>query len=174
MTPSAGKKVYQALVEFTKEEQMFRIVRKDAYDSVPWARSAPCAVTMSALLEYAFDRADLVKERDIFSRHDKFGPTINVEYMLYRMGWDYWSLKDNKPTVGVGLLNDRATWHGIPNHSGHIYLVFGARQQIDSIQYDKDLLIGDNSVFNKPYRGSGYQVGTEGIWLPPGITPQPR
>jgi hypothetical protein len=162
LTTEEGKKVNKALQEFSNEEHMIVVARQDAYDSVPWARYAPCAVTMSAILEYVFDRAGLAKQRDIFTYHDKFASTYQVERMLYRMGWEFWPLSKYEVQVGVGLADDRADWDGYQMVSGHIYM---AIKEVDS-----KVIIADNSIFREVYRWNE----TEGVWLPPGITPKEK
>lgn len=155
-----GEKILAALASTT--ERQLNIARDDVYYSVPWARSAPCAVTMSAVLEFAFDRAGLYKERDIFTRHANFGVTIHIEKMLYRMGWDYWPLSRFEPMAGgVGLEDNREDWLDWKLVSGHIYFVSAVENGV--------ILISDNARYRKPYHAD-----TEGIWLPRGVVPKAR
>jgi hypothetical protein len=167
LTEAEGKKFYEVFLEFTKNEAMFKAAIKDGYDSVPWARSAPCATTTSAVLEHSMRKAGFKEISDMFGKHDKFGPTHNVEIALYRLGWNYWPKSNWKSQVSIGLLGGRFVFHVTPKHSGHIYTIFS---EIDE-KYD---LIGDNGGYNHKYRAPGWESGTEGFWLPPGVKPERR
>jgi hypothetical protein len=167
MTEAEGKKFYSVFIWFTKNETLFRAAIKDGYDSVPWARSAPCATTTSAVLEHSMERAGFTEIANLFGQHDKFGPTHNVEIALYRIGWNYWPKSHWKSQVSIGLLDGRFVFHGTPKHSGHIYTIFSEINE----KYD---LIGDNGGYNHQYRGRNWEIGTEGFWLPPGVKPERR
>lgn len=168
MTDTEGQQYYQIMTVFVRNEAAFKKAIKDGYDSVPWAQSAPCATTTSAVLEHSLRAAQekyggrFSWYANIFGNHENFGPTHNVEIVLYKSGWEYWPLSGYQVQVGIGLLGGRYTWNGTKKHSGHIYTVFG-------ISKDAEILIGDNGGYNHVYRGPGWKAGTEGIWLPPGV-----
>jgi hypothetical protein len=167
MNKEEGTAFYLEFVKFVKDEAAFRAAIKDGYDSVPWAQSAPCATTTSAVLEHSMKKAGFTEIAAIFGKHDKFGPTHNVEIVLYRLGWNYWPKANWKSQIAIGLLGGRYVFHGTPKHSGHIYTVFS---EIDE-KYD---YIGDNGGYNHKYKAPGWEAGTEGFWLPPGEEPNPR
>jgi len=169
LTEEKGRYFYEhGIVPLCNNEEKFRKAIKEGYEEVPWARSAPCATTTSAVLEYAFRDAGMPEISTLFNNHDEYGPTHNVEIMLYRLGFSYWLKNTWRSQKGaIGLMAGRYTWRGTPRHSGHIYTIFS---EIDE-KYD---LIGDNTGFNHRYRGPGNEAGTEGFWLPPGVIPERR
>lgn len=169
LTDEQARNFYQnGIVPLCDDRDLFKKAIKEGYDEVPWAQAAPCATTTSAVLEYAFKKANMPTQAEIFNDHSKFGPTHEVEKMLFRLGFNYWLKRDYKSQKGaIGLLAGRYTFHGTEKHSGHIYTIFS---EIDA-KYDQ---IGDNGGYDHPYRGEGWEIGTEGFWLPSGIIPQRR
>jgi uncharacterized protein (TIGR02594 family) len=169
LTAEQSKNFYNnGIVPLCDNKELFNKARSEGYAEVTWAQSAPCATTTSAVLESAFRLAGMPVQAEIFNDHSKFGPTHNVERMLYRLGFNYWLKSKFKSQKGaIGLMAGRYEFHGTPKHSGHIYTIFS---EIDA-KYD---MIGDNGGYNHPYRGEGWEIGTEGFWLPSGIEPQRR
>jgi Bacterial SH3 domain len=169
LTAEQSKNFYiKGIVPLCDDKTQFNKARTEGYVEVEWAQAAPCATTTSAVLEFAFRLAGMPSEEQIFNDHSKFGPTHEVEKMLYRLGFNYWLKRSHKSQKGaIGLLAGRYTFHGTEKHSGHIYTIFS---EIDE-KYDR---IGDNGGYDHPYRGEGWEIGTEGFWLPSGIVPQRR
>lgn len=169
MTVAESKNFYEnGIVPLCDNRELFNKARTEGYSEVAWAQSAPCATVTSAVLEAAFRLAGMPDQERIFNDHSKYGPTHEIEKMLYRLGFNYWLKKDFQAQKGaIGLLAGRYLWHGTPKHSGHVYTIFS---EIDK-KYD---LIGDNGGYNYKYQGEGFAVGTEGFWLPLEISPQSR
>lgn len=171
LTDAESNAFYAAIKQICDDKIAFQAAIKEGINEIPvdWS---PCASTTSAVLEAAFRRGNLDNLAQIFNNHQNYGPTHEVEKMLFRLGFKYWLKKDYISQKGaIGLMEGRTIWHGTQKHSNHIYTIFKESDK----KYD---LIGDNGGYNHIYRetyeGVTRNVTTEGFWLPHTIIPTRR